>query len=116
MSRWHTIAAAGCLAALELCVWWLIHPAPWQGSATWHIFMAAAWLLFACAAWLVRRVPRKTATGLILIGAIGLPLAAGFAPPRTSDDLYRYLWDGRVQANGIDPYSYAPAAPELAGL
>ena len=27
------------------------------------------------------------------------------APPRQSDDLYRYIWDGRVQAAGIDPYA-----------
>jgi hypothetical protein len=43
-------------------------------------------------------------------------LLAGLGPPRSSDDLYRYLWDGRVQAAGINPYRYVPAAPELAGL
>jgi hypothetical protein len=113
---WHAVGAAVCLAALVLCVWWLIHPAPWQGGRSWYILMAAGWALFACGAWLVRRVPRKAAVWLILCGAAGLPLAAGFAPPRTSDDLYRYLWDGRVQAHGIEPYSYTPAAPELVGL
>jgi hypothetical protein len=34
----------------------------------------------------------------------------------TFDDLYRYVWDGRVQAAGLNPYSYAPADPELAAL
>jgi hypothetical protein len=33
-----------------------------------------------------------------------------------SDDLYRYAWDGRVQAAGIDPYRYGPLAPELTPL
>ncbi|HSE96092.1 MAG TPA: glycosyltransferase 87 family protein, partial [Methylomirabilota bacterium] len=33
-----------------------------------------------------------------------------------SGDLYRYLWDGRVQLAGINPYRYPPAAPELAAL
>uniref|UniRef100_A0A7V3E6Z2 DUF2029 domain-containing protein n=1 Tax=Ignavibacterium album TaxID=591197 RepID=A0A7V3E6Z2_9BACT len=28
--------------------------------------------------------------------------------PIASDDVYRYLWDGKVQANGINPYTYAP--------
>ena len=28
--------------------------------------------------------------------------------PMGSDDYYRYLWDGKVQANGINPYLYAP--------
>ncbi|MAT23871.1 MAG: hypothetical protein CMN31_07445 [Sandaracinus sp.] len=44
----------------------------------------------------------------------GLPLA--FAPGALSDDLYRYLWDARVAASGVDPYLYAPSAPELAPL
>ena len=28
--------------------------------------------------------------------------------PIGSDDYYRYLWDGKVQMNGKNPYSYAP--------
>jgi hypothetical protein len=30
--------------------------------------------------------------------------------------MYRYVWDGRVQAEGVSPYRYAPAADELAHL
>jgi hypothetical protein len=33
-----------------------------------------------------------------------------------STDPYRYLWDGRVQIAGINPYRFSPEAPELAGL
>lgn len=116
MKHWRTPAAAACVMALGRCVWWLIHPPQWQGTAAWYVLMAAAWLLFAIGAWLIRSVPRKTAATLILLGGMALPLAAGFAPPRTSDDLYRYIWDGRVQSAGISPYRYVPAAPELAGL
>lgn len=36
--------------------------------------------------------------------------------PWLSDDVYRYLWDGRVLANGINPFRYAPEAAELAPL
>ncbi|MGA9295502.1 MAG: glycosyltransferase 87 family protein [Ignavibacteriaceae bacterium] len=36
--------------------------------------------------------------------------------PAGSDDYYRYLWDGKVQANGINPYAYAPDAKELTYL
>ncbi len=36
--------------------------------------------------------------------------------PSLSDDVYRYLWDGRVAAHGINPYQYPPAADELADL
>jgi alpha-1,6-mannosyltransferase len=38
-----------------------------------------------------------------------------FAPPH-STDIYRYVWDGRVQAAGINPYRYIPADPALAHL
>ncbi len=36
--------------------------------------------------------------------------------PAGSDDYYRYLWDGKVEANGINPYKYAPDDSALAGL
>ncbi|MCL5268501.1 MAG: glycosyltransferase 87 family protein [Bacteroidetes bacterium] len=36
--------------------------------------------------------------------------------PTGSDDYYRYLWDGKVMANGINPYRYAPDDPALARL
>src|SRR5439155_8361622 len=31
-------------------------------------------------------------------------------------DLFRYSWDGRVQAAGIDPYAQPPSSPALARL
>ncbi|MDT7542267.1 MAG: alpha,6-mannosyltransferase [Acidobacteriota bacterium] len=37
-------------------------------------------------------------------------------PPRLSDDIYRYIWDGRVQAAGVNPYRYVPADNALAHL
>jgi len=39
-----------------------------------------------------------------------------FMHPTLSDDMYRYVWDGRVQAQGISPYRYRPNAPELSHL
>lgn len=39
-----------------------------------------------------------------------------FSRPTLTDDMYRYVWDGRVQAQGISPYRYPPNAPELASL
>ncbi len=53
---------------------------------------------------------------LYLLG-LGVVLRAMllFAPPH-STDIYRYVWDGRVQAQGINPYRYIPADPALARL
>jgi len=75
-----------------------------------------AWIVFLTAAWLLRKVRVRTAIALILLGGIGIQIAAVSAQPQQSDDLYRYIWDGRVQAAGIDPYAYVPAARQLAGL
>jgi alpha-1,6-mannosyltransferase len=53
---------------------------------------------------------------IILVGAAAMRLALLFSEPTLSSDIYRYVWDGRVQAAGINPYRYVPAAEELATL
>lgn len=78
--------------------------------------LAAAWLVFPAAVWLVLRTPSARAVPLILAGAVLLQLVAVGWPPRSTDDLYRYAWDGRVQASGTDPYRYVPTDPALADL
>ena len=75
-----------------------------------------AWALFAGAAWLLRGVPWRWAVALIIIGGIAVQLVAVSGAPQSSDDLYRYMWDGRVQAAGVDPYAYVPTAPQLAHI
>ena len=37
-------------------------------------------------------------------------------PEVLSKDMYRFIWDGRVQHSGINPYRYPPAAEELQTL
>ena len=37
-------------------------------------------------------------------------------PPGLDDDIHRYLWDGRVQRFGYNPYIVVPSDPALAGL
>ncbi len=37
-------------------------------------------------------------------------------PPEISDDVYRYIWDGLLQAHGINPYAFIPSDPALAAL
>ena len=61
------------------------------------------------------RLPRAalwTILGIaVLMRAALLP-----APPFLSTDIYRYVWDGQVQAGGINPYRYIPADPALERL
>jgi hypothetical protein len=80
------------------------------------IFVGAAWIVFGCAALLVRKVTVRLAAALILAGGIAVQVVALAGPPQNSSDLYRYIWDGRVQAAGIDPYLYAPADAGVAKL
>ena len=53
---------------------------------------------------------------LLLAGVILLRLCPPWDTLIGSDDTYRYLWDGRVQAHGFNPFAHAPEAPELAHL
>ncbi len=74
------------------------------------------WLAFAVALICLRRSGLRAALVLVLLGTVALRLAAVTAVVPLSDDLYRYAWDGQVQASGTSPYRYAPTAPELAEL
>jgi len=59
----------------------------------------------------VRRQAKIIIFFAILYRATMLPVT-----PWLSDDIYRYLWDGRVLVHGINPYQWPPNAPELARL
>jgi hypothetical protein len=104
------------LSALILLILLIARPRLNPAGAHPLKLVVVAWLLFCCAAWLVRGVAVRLAVGLILISGIALQVVALAGPPQNSSDLYRYIWDGRVQAAGIDPYLYPPDAAGVAGL
>lgn len=54
--------------------------------------------------------------GVVLLGALLLRLPLLPLPPVLSDDVLRYLWDGKVAAAGLNPYALAPEAEELIPL
>jgi alpha-1,6-mannosyltransferase len=84
-----------------------------------NAFMAlaiSAGLLTIVAAQLAERVPPERALWLIFGLAIVLRAYVLLFDPLLSSDIYRYVWDGRVQAAGINPYRYAPAHEALAFL
>jgi len=76
---------------------------------------AAAAVLFA---WMIRRLHlgRMMPLGALLIFAILFRLSLTGVTPTLSDDIYRYVWDGRVQNAGINPFRYPPDSPELMRL
>ena len=74
-------------------------------------------LLYLVAAWVVLNWPADRWTFFIILAcAAGCRLVCIFAPPFLSTDIFRYVWDGKVQAAGINPYLYIPADPHLAFL
>ena len=74
-------------------------------------------LIYLLAVGIVVRARSSRLTFLIIVTfAVLFRLSIVFSPPYLSDDIYRYIWDGRVQAAGINPYRYLPSAPELAQL
>ncbi|MBI4543739.1 MAG: hypothetical protein HY703_00915 [Gemmatimonadetes bacterium] len=56
---------------------------------------------------------RRRPVRLAVILLAGLVLRAPLLPttPSLSDDVWRYLHDGRMQLAGVNPYRYAPADP-----
>ncbi|HJW84083.1 MAG TPA: glycosyltransferase 87 family protein [Anaerolineae bacterium] len=61
-------------------------------------------------------VSSRYTLGLIFVFGVLFRVILLPTRPTLSDDMYRYVWDGRVQANGISPYRYPPDAPEVASL
>jgi alpha-1,6-mannosyltransferase len=76
----------------------------------------AAGLLTIIATRLAERVPPDRALWLIFGLGIVLRAYVLFFDPLLSSDIYRYVWDGKVQAAGINPYRYVPADGALASL
>ena len=61
------------------------------------------------------RQPASRVAGVLWVAAV-LRLLLIPLPPSLSDDIHRYLWDGRVVGSGFNPYLLTPDAPELASL
>jgi len=85
---------------------------------TWFLKLVAIQIaIYLAAAWLSLR--SRDSNLLLVLGLIFAALfrlSILFSPPYLSDDIYRYIWDGRVQSAGINPYRYVPAERSLFDL
>ncbi len=115
--RGPLLLASSALGLLLAAVWATL-AAGSPNQAGWRLMalLALCWLAFAVAAAALYRVPGRAAVMLLLVGAVALQAIAVWFPPRSTDDYFRYAWDGRVQAAGIDPYRHVPVDPALARL
>lgn len=78
--------------------------------------IALAFVPYAVSVALADALAPARAERLAMLSALCAGMVLAFAPAALSDDLYRYLWDGRVLGHGLDPYARAPSDPTLAPL
>lgn len=110
----HLLAGIGAL----LLVLTLATPFAFEayGDNAFIALTIVAGLLTIAATYHVERAPLDRALWLIFGVGIALRVYALLFDPLLSSDIYRYVWDGKVQAAGINPYRYMPADPALTFL
>ena len=106
-----TTGAASVLASVTLAVSRAPLGSPLFFAAA--AVMAVAYLLVLHRVWICPPAPRRLLYAAFAIAvAIRLPLAA--APVGRDSDMMRYVWDGRVQVLGYNPYAVRPAESAMA--
>jgi alpha-1,6-mannosyltransferase len=102
------------LAALTICSRKLSS----MGGPSFIIPLAIAGIAYLLAIrelFFTSRFPRRViVVGLVLAALWRLAFLQ--MPPGSDDDIHRYVWDGRVQRLGYDPYTVVPSDPALAAL
>src|SRR5713101_8918373 len=88
------------------------------GEASFFIPLAVAGVAYLLAILVFFSTPRfphrVIVVGLVLAALCHLPFL--LMAPRLDDDIHRYVWDGRVQRLGYNPYIVVPSDPALASL
>ena len=73
-------------------------------------------MIFLALVIMVRKEAPRAPIWFVVLLTLAVQLPQLFFQPRTSDDAYRYIWDGRVLLAGVDPYRFVPLDSALAGL
>ena len=101
------------LEAIWISLYWMT---PLRENSA--LFVALMLVAFAIAIGCFLMIPLHHRHSLAIMLGFGLVFRLTVLPahPDQSEDVYRYLWDARVAAHGLDPYAHPPDAPELAGV
>lgn len=99
------------VSLLAILAWWPGLPVPTPGLALFGL----AFGVYLGGWGVARRASEDGRRTLLLVWGVGLALRGVMLPvaPELSDDVWRYLWDGHVQLQGLDPWSRAPGDPAL---
>lgn len=107
------------IASVPIYVWALLY-GPFRPGRIQPFFLmfGILFIVYGIACYFVLRQEVQQPNTLVIIFGFAVLFNLLLVPsrPTLSDDMYRYVWDGRVQANGINPYRYASNAPQLASL
>jgi len=93
-----------------------------HGVAAYGIELYAAVFLLSSGVyiWLAKEVLHTELPERMVLMLLGVALLVRatflFITPAGSDDVFRYLWDGKLQAAGVSPYLYPANAPALSSL
>ncbi|NOT34104.1 MAG: hypothetical protein HOP12_08035 [Candidatus Eisenbacteria bacterium] len=90
----------------------------WRAElGTFQALAAVAFVAWGAALWRAQPAAAIRHAGLLVLGiAVAARLALLPVAPTLSDDVYRYVWEGKVTAQGGDPYRQPPLDPALASL
>lgn len=89
----------------------------WSTSlGTFQALYAVAFGFFALALARSRTGAVPRAGLIVFVVALAARLALLATTPTLSDDVYRYVWEGKVAAHGGDPWRQGPSHPSLAAL
>ncbi len=96
--------AAACTIALTAWLGYAARRADFTG------LLLAFLALFGLYGWAIWQayLGRVYWRGLVALGVFLRALLL-FSTPNLSDDIYRFLWDGRLAAQGIHPFAHTPA-------
>lgn len=85
-----------------------------RGVATIALHFVLTGLMLA--AWVLARRAGDSEIRWVVAAGIGAILLVVAVPSYTTHDVQRYVWDGRVLLEGLDPYVTAPNDPTVAHL
>ena len=105
--------ALGLAALLVTAIALRIQDPYWNAFA---LLLILTGFLAMAATKVAETVPAGLGLAVMVVVAVAMRLMVLGEDPILSNDMYRYVWDGRVQGAGINPYRYIPADPHLAHL
>jgi hypothetical protein len=109
----RTALALSCLVVITACLiaraWFGPLPSAMRENLVCVLGAGLAW-------WCAIELGSQSAIQVrwLWIGWVVTRAIALCADPGTSDDIWRYVWEGGLVSEGISPYAHAPAGAELA--